>query len=284
MQPEYSNVPEMAYDWMIVVYFFLGGLSAGCFLFSVATTYWKEQLRPMGKPMAILAPIVLSIGMFVLLLDLGQPLRAWRLMVSLNPRSALSWGVWFLNGFFVFSVLYAWRLWTSGPEKAKRFGYLGVPFALLVATYTGVLLAQAPGRPLWHTAIVPVLFLNGALMSGTALGLLISARRQEADLRAKVGGFLAILAIVELGMLTVELIVLLNGGGEGAAIVKELLAGSYALAFLGVEVILGLIIPAAILLRTKTPAAQIIASTLVLVGVVTMRYVIVVGGQGLCGQ
>ena len=171
--PDYSNSPELAYDWMIVVYFFLGGLSAGTFLFSIATTYWKEELRPLGKRPAILAPIILAAGLFILLIDLGQPFRAWRLMLSFNPSSALSWGVWFLNIFFALSVLYAWNLHKTGPDKARTFGYIGVPFAVLVAAYTGVLLFQAPARVLWHSPLIPILFVNGAVVSGIALGLLV---------------------------------------------------------------------------------------------------------------
>ena len=281
--PEYSNAPELAYDWMIVTYFFLGGLSAGSFLFSVATTYWKQELRPLGRRPAILAPVILAVGLLILLVDLGQPFRAWRLFFSLNPASALSWGVWFLNIFFVLSVLYAWNLVKTTPDKAKKFGYIGVPFAVLVAMYTGVLLTQAPGRPLWHTALVPVLFLNGALVSGVALGMLVSSDLADGGALAKAGKLLAGLVLLELGLVIVELIVLFNSSGEAAAAATGLLTGPYAVAFLGIEVLLGTIVPVILLLRSKTPAAQMIASVLILIGVFTMRYVVVVGGQVIGG-
>lgn len=277
--PEYSNVPELAYDWMIVAYFFLGGLSAGAFLFSVGASYWREELRPLGKTVAVLSPVLLGIGLFILLIDLGKPFRAWRLILSFNPQSALSWGVWFLNAFFILSVLYAWNLIKAGAQKAKKFGYLGVPFAVLVAAYTGVLLAQAPGRPLWHTALLPVLFLNGAIISGTALAVLVSVGRQDGGLVARAGRFLGVLVVIELVMIAAEHVILLNGGGEAVTTAMALLTGSYALAFLGVEVVLGMIIPAVLLFRSKAPAAQVIASILILIGVFTMRYVVVIDGQ-----
>jgi formate-dependent nitrite reductase membrane component NrfD len=282
MPPEYSNAPELAYDWMIAAYFFLGGLSAGSFLFSVATTYWKKELRPLGKPAAILAPVVLGVGMFILLFDLGQPMRAWRLFTSLNPTSALSWAAWFLNIFAVLSLLYAWELIKGNPEKAKKFAYMGVPLAIMVASYTGMLLAQAPGRPLWHSAMIPVVFLNGALASGIALGLLASGGRLG-EAQAGVGKLLGYLVLLELGLLIVELFVLFNSGGEGAAAATGLLTGAYALPFLGIVGVLGIIIPAALLLKSKAPAVQMVASVLVLVGIFTMRYVVVVGGQTISG-
>jgi hypothetical protein len=46
---EQGAVSHLAYDWMIVTYFFLGGLSAGAYLFSVAANYnldpWLKEVR-----------------------------------------------------------------------------------------------------------------------------------------------------------------------------------------------------------------------------------------------
>ncbi|NIA07756.1 MAG: dimethyl sulfoxide reductase anchor subunit [Actinobacteria bacterium] len=218
--PEYVNLPEIAYDWKVASYFFLGGLAAGAFIFSVLANHWKKELQPLAKSPAVAAPIVLAIGMLFLLLDLGQPFRAFRLFTSFNPRSALSWGVWFLNVFFLVSLAHAWQLLKGRTTSSRKLGWVGVPFALLVATYTGVLLTQSPGRPLWHTSLLPVLFLNGALISGFALAILLSSGK-AAELRAKAGRLLAGLVLLELGLIAIELIVLFNAGGESAAAAKR---------------------------------------------------------------
>jgi len=277
--PEYMNLPEISYDWMVATYFFLGGLAAGAFLFSVVANYWKKELQPLAKAPAVAAPIILAIGMLFLLLDLGQPFRSFRLFTSFNPRSALSWGVWFLNGFFVMSVAYAWQLLKGRASSSRKLACAGVPFALLVATYTGVLLTQSPGRALWHTPLLPVLFLNGALISGFAAAILLSAGK-AIELRAKAGRLLAGLILLELGLIAIELIVLLNAGGESVATAKGLFSGSHGFLFLGVEIVLGAIIPICILLLSKARfTTQALASVLILIGVYTMRFVVVVGGQ-----
>ena len=277
--PDYTNLPEISYDWMVATYFFLGGLAAGAFLFSVVANYWKQELQPLARASAMAAPIALAIGMLFLLLDLGQPFRAFRLFTSFNPRSALSWGVWFLNIFFVISLAYAWQLLKGRASSSRKLAWLGVPFALLVATYTGVLLTQSPGRPLWHTPLLPVLFLNGALISGFALAILLSAGKAT-ELGAKAGRLLAGLILLELGLIAIELIALFNAGGESAAAAKGLFNGSYGLLFLGVEIGLGAIIPVCILLLSKARfATQALASVLILIGVFVMRLVVVVGGQ-----
>lgn len=280
MLPEYVAVPHIAYNWMVAVYFFLGGLGAGAFLLSVTANYWKQEFKPIAKTASVIAPIAIAIGLLFLSLDLGMPFRAWRLFLSFNPTSALSWGVWFLNIFFALSVVYAWLSFKGQTDKAKRVAYVCVPFAVLVATYTGVLLTQAPGRVLWHSALMPVLFLNGGLISGLAAVILFSVGRASQELLSKLGKVAAWLVVLELGLVVVELLALRNGGSEGVAVVSALLAGEFSFLFLWVEVALGAVIPLLILFRSKVnPAALAVASALVLIGIFTMRYVIVVGGQ-----
>jgi formate-dependent nitrite reductase membrane component NrfD len=280
--PDYVAAPHIAYNWTIVVYFFLGGLGAGAFLLSVAANYWKPEFKPVARTASILAPIAVMVGAFFLWIDLGMPFRAWRLMLSFNPTSALSWGVWFLNIFLALSVIYIWLSLKGQEGKAKRVAYAAVPFAVLVAAYTGVLLAQSPGRALWHSALLPVLFVNGALISGVAAVILLSAGRVGGELLAGLGKVVAWLVLLELGLVVVELVALLNGGAEGVEVAKALLSGEFSALFLGVQIVLGAVVPSLILLRGKiNPAALAVASALVLVGVFTMRYIVVIAGQAI---
>jgi formate-dependent nitrite reductase membrane component NrfD len=277
---EQGAVSHLAYDWMIVTYFFFGGLSVGAYLFSVAANYWKQEFKHLAKRSAVLSLVTLAIGLLILLYDLGQPYRAWRLFVAFNPRSMLSWGVWFLNIFGLLNLIYTGLLFQAKENVAKKFAYLGLPFAILTATYTAMLLAQAPARILWHTALLPVLFLNGAIISGVAVVMLFSASSRNTELLSKLGRFVAWLIILELGMIFSEIIILLNSGTESATVAKFLFSGKIGYLFLGVEIALGAVVPVAILLRARTNSLfQIVASLLILIGIFTMRYVIVVGGQ-----
>ena len=276
---EQGAIAHLAYDGMVVAYFFCGGLSVGAYLFSVAASYWKQEFKPLAKKSAVLSLIALGIGMMILLGDLGQPSRAWRLFLSFNPHSVLSWGVWFLNIYGLMNFLYTVLLF-KGDDNAKKCAYIGLPFAVLTAAYTGMLLAQAPGRILWHTAVLPVLFLNGAIISGIALVMLFSASESTTELLSKLGRFVAWLIILELGIVLAEVIMLLNGGTESVAAANALFSGKIGCLFLGFEIVIGAIVPVVILLKVKANALmQIIASLLILVGIFAMRYVIVVGGQ-----
>ena len=278
--PDYVAVPHMAYNWMIAVYFFLGGLGAGAFLLSVFAAHWKVEFRPVARLASVVAPVAIALGLLVLLLDLGQPTRAWRLFTTFKVASAVSWGVWFLNIFFVLSVVHSWLLSKERWDKAKRLACITVPFALLVGVYTGVLLIRAPGRVFWHSALTPVFFVTGGLISGMAVVILLSVGRQSSELLSKLGRIVSWLVLVELGLLAIELITLSSGAAEGTEAVQSLLTGTFSLPFLGIQVVLGSLIPLVILLRKKVNSAGLaLASLLLLVGVFTMRYIIVVGGQ-----
>lgn len=274
----------MSFDWMVVTYFFLAGVSAGAYIFSVVANYWMTEFKPLARAGAIVAPIALAIGMFFLFIDLGQPFRAWRLFLTFNPTSAISWGTWFINIFILLNLVYAWFLIKDEDEKAKKWALSGLPFAVLVSTYTAVILAQSPGKELWRhiVAIIPWLFLVGALVSGIALVMLVSAGRKEDAILAKLGKILAGFIFLELGIVFTDVLILMNGGTIAVESAKSFLVGEFSFLFWVVEVILGSFIPVFIFLRKKVSAkGYAVASMLVLVGIFAMRYIVVIGGQAI---
>ncbi len=277
---EFKIIEHMSYDWVIAAYFFLGGLSVGSYLLSVAANYWKKSLQPLANIAAIITPLFLSLGMLLLFLDLGKPFRFWRLLFTLVPTSALSWGVWFLNIFFFISLAYTWFLIKGNGAKAKKFAYFGLPFALLVGSYTAVLLGQAPGRVLWHSALMPLLFLLGGLISGIALVMLVAIALNKGAISAQLNKFIAWLLVLELGLVLIEILNLFNGGARAVAMANRLMRGEYSFLFWMVEIVLGAVLPLVILFRSKvTLSHQAMASVLILVGIFAMRYIVVVGGQ-----
>ena len=278
---EQVSVTHLAYDWMIVMYFFLGGVSAGAYMFSVMANYWwKQEFKPLAKRSAVLSLIALAIGMFMLLVHLGHPERAWRVFTTFNPQSMLSWGVWILNIFGLMNLIYTGLLFQGKEDDAKAFGCLGFFFAVLTATYTAVHIARAPDMLLWHSKLMPVLFLNGAGITGIALVILFSANAQNTQLVSRLGKLVAWMVILEIGMVLAEVLMLLNGGTESIAVAKSLLTGKIGCLFVGVEIVIGAVVPVVILLSAKSNAfLQIVASLLVLIGIFTMRYIVIVGGQ-----
>lgn len=282
---EYDIFHGFAFGWMIPLYFFLGGISAGAYVISVYAAFWNTSLKPLARPASIISPIALAVGLGILVLDLTQPFRFWQLMVTFHPSSMASWGTWILSIFFAISVVYAFLLGKGKEAQAKRTGYLGLPFALVTATYTGLLLAQMQGVELWHTALLPWLFLVGALISGSALVVLVSI-----TMGIEMGPFAGlrklVLWLIGLDILLVisELLILANGGSQSLSALRLLLAGRYAFGFLFIQIFLGALVPIYILLneaRVRNPQVQAVTATLVLIGVFAMRYILVMAGQAV---
>ena len=110
--------------------------------------------------------------------------------------------------------------------------------------------------------------------------MLLSVGKQSKELLTSLGKCAAVLIIVEVLLIVVEFAVLLNGGAEEVHTAKALLAGDWSFLFFAVEIFLGALIPVVALLAIRgNAAAQAVASMLILVGIFTMRYIIVIGGQ-----
>jgi formate-dependent nitrite reductase membrane component NrfD len=277
---EYNIFHELSYNWMIVVYFFLGGLAAGSFLLGFILKYWTRACKDLGKILSIVSPFILGLGMLFLLFELGKPFRFYYLFLNFVPTSAVSWGGYILNILIILAFLQAWFLYKDNDKIAALFGYLGIPFSLAAAGYTGIILAQMPGRPLWNFAFTPALFAVGAVISAIALAILLGiALGLNFD---KLGRYLAAFIVLEVALVALELIVI--GTGAEASFLPVLLSGPFAFWFWGIEIILGALVPVYILLNPKLSKKlnwQAIAAALVLVGIFAMRYIVVIGGQVL---
>ena len=272
---------HMSFDWRIVTYFFLGGLSAGSYFLSVAASFWNKSIKPLALISSVISPLAIFIGMVVLMVfDLGRPFGFWRLLVTFVPTSSLFWGVWALSIFLVISVLHLLMLIRNDEEKVRLITYFGLPFALVVGTYTAVLLNQAPGRVLWHSPLLTVLFPLGGIISAIALVMLIAVMTNKSHISAHLTKLIAGLIGFELIFIALEILNLNNGSADAVEMAHQLVSGGLSFMFWGLQICMGIVIPFIILVRSKvTPSLQAVASILILVGIFTMRYIVVVGGQ-----
>ena len=267
---------------LIVVYFFFSGLGAGAFLTAAALRlFGGEKYASVEKTAAIAAPLLLIPGLMCLLLDLGRPERFFNMFLYFNPSSVASWGVWVINIFMAISVLYAFLHVIGKAQAARPLACLGFVFALIVGFYSGMLLYQMHGYVLWHSALVPVIFLVSAIASGLAVVLLVSGSANPEQTRV-LSNALAIAVGADLVLGLAEVLTLVWSSGEKAAIRDVVLSGGYGFLFIGVYLVAGLALPLVVLARQHVGrSVQIAAAVLVLVGTLAMRYVIVMGGQAV---
>jgi formate-dependent nitrite reductase membrane component NrfD len=180
---------EITWGLPVVVYLFLAGLGAGGFCLGTIASRKKGQGWESCSQMAyLLAPLAIFVGLLMLVLDLRYKTRFWRTLTVLNIHSPMSVGVWLLSAFFLVSVLSAifrlpssvrlripWigRLSVWGyPKWWKGLGIIGIPLALGVSVYTGVLLS-ATVIPLWRNLGLPFFFFISALSLGIEGGAIL---------------------------------------------------------------------------------------------------------------
>jgi tetrathionate reductase subunit C len=231
------------------------------------------------------------------MIDLAQPLRFWHLFVYLNPGSPITYGSFLLTVYPISGLIYAYFLFSDNTKMSKVFGVIGVPLAIATHGYTGFILALGK-RPLWSTALMPTLFIVSAMVSGVALLIVVVAlrmwlfwrrrpahdRAQARSLVAELGRLMAWLIVADLFLVGNDVLVLLTSKTEELYVAHMMLAGQFALLFVGVEVVLGGLLPLAILFAPRigrTTVGAFISSVLVLVGVYVMRVVVVLAGQSV---
>jgi polysulfide reductase chain C len=181
---------EITWAMPVVLDLFFAGLAAGAFCFAVLMSRRHgEGSLACSRAAALLAPLSVAFGLSMLILDLRYKTRFWLTMTVFNRDSPMSLGVWLLTLFSVISALYAlfwipafvreripvigkWPLW-SQQRVRDALGRVGVPVALLVSIYTGVLLS-ATSIPLWRNLALPALFCFSSMATGFAAGLLLA--------------------------------------------------------------------------------------------------------------
>jgi tetrathionate reductase subunit C len=287
----YNIVHQDAFGLNIAIYFYLTGLSAGSFILStLAYGFGLKQYKPLGKVGVVMATIVLIIAPFFLLIHIGMPSRAWHLFVYLNLASPITWGTFLLILYPINCIIYGYFMFKENMKLTRIFGFIGIPLAILVHGYTGFILAFGKARALWNTALMPILFLVSAVVSGIALMILViiikdrffsKEKKINRELILSLGKLMAWMIVFDLFLVGSDLIVLSISHSDAQAAAHLILAGKFSLLFLIVENLLGKIVPFIILVvpRFRTLNWIIVASILVVIGIFFMRYVVVVGGE-----
>lgn len=287
----YNITHQEAFGLFIAIYFYLTGLSAGSFILSTLSYgFGMEQYKPLGKVGIVLATLLLIIAPLFLLFHIGAPYRAWHLFVYLNWSSPITWGSFLLVLYPINCIIYAYFMFRENLKLTRLFGFIGIPLAISVHGYTGFILAFGKARALWNTALMPILFLASAIVSGIALMILVSMiagrffskeKTVNKELIFSLSKLLAWVIVFDLFLVGCDLLVLSISHSDAQASFHLLLGGSFSFLFLVVENVLGKIFPFILLIvpRFRNLVTVTIASILVVIGIFFMRYVVVLAGE-----
>src|SRR5437899_9166614 len=173
----YPVLKQPVWRWEIVLYFFCGGLAAGCYLIaSLASLFGSPEDRRVARAGYYLSLLALLPCPPLLIKDLGRPERFLNMLRIFKVKSPMSMGSWALFTFSLFSgamavmqaardgILGNWwgaRLLAALPQKL--IALQGMGFAAFLGGYTGVLLA-ATSIPLWsRSKLLGAIFISSAM-------------------------------------------------------------------------------------------------------------------------
>jgi len=165
---------DNTWGWMLAADFFCAGMGGGMLLIAGVVDLFLGNGHT-SLPANILAPLLVAAGAGLLILELGKPLRAWR--VFLNPRAILTFGAWCMTLAIGFGLVYASfgilaLPWSGWAVVRQILAGLCAAAGLIVATYPGVLLGRHKARPFWTGPGMMVLFLISSLVTASAAHLL----------------------------------------------------------------------------------------------------------------
>lgn len=165
----------------IALYFFLGGLSGGAYILGrLSELVGGERYRTVNRAGTTLALLASLPAAPLLIHDLGDPKRFHHMLRVFKPHSPMNLGAWVLTAYSGAATVAVAREWLRGsPEEERSIGArvrdgvvftitdaAGIPLAILLAGYTGVLLSTT-STPIWarNPWIGPV-FSASAINSG----------------------------------------------------------------------------------------------------------------------
>ena len=182
-------------------------------------------------------------------------------------------------------------------EKVIRvLAAIGIPAACLLHGYVGFLFGALKANPWWSTPLMPVIFLFSAMVSGIALLIVLyqvvaKARGMRIDGVAvsAMARWLWLFLIMTLTLELLEIMMLSYEKAEEWEVIGYLLTHQLSISFISVQMVLGGLIPFILLMllvlmdqrlhdQVRNTLAMI-ASLLLLVQVLAMRWNVVIGGQ-----
>jgi formate-dependent nitrite reductase membrane component NrfD len=232
----------------IAVYFFLGGLSAGAFILArAAERFGGDRYRRLTQAGTVIAALAAAPCAPLLIADLGDPKRFLNMLRVFKPHSPMNLGAWTLTAYTGVSVLALLREWLRGdqtPQERSVAANLldgalvtvsdaaGVPLAILLAGYTGVLLS-ATATPVWSkNPWLGAMFTASAVNTGSAAISLALDVLPTNDAAPDEEAHKA-LQRIDTAAHAVEAITLMGFHASAGSLAEPLTAGKASLTFLG---------------------------------------------------
>lgn len=280
--------------WGIFVptYVFFVAASAGCVTISLGYALGVKSFRLIMKRAVFLAIVTLLTGGMVIFLDLGNPFNILQPLLSPNLQTPLWWMGVFYTLYLAFLVIDYYLLEKGDDGKARVVSVLAALSAIAVHSTLGFVFGFAAVRTYFGSAFSPIYFMVIAIIIGTALLLFVTILQHKVTrtemspelhgLILNLGKFLGVVVATGIFFSIWKDLAGLRSTVETTALAYQyLLFGAGSWWYWSIVVVIGLFIPAFLLLnaRTRNINGILIASTLALIGMFAARVEFTIGGQ-----
>jgi len=319
----FPNDPNVTWSIMIVLYPYITGLVAGAFVVSsLYHVFHQKVLKPVADLALVTALCFCAFATLPLLLHLHHPERAFNIMFTPSTTSAMAGFGFIYNIYMLLLVVEVWLVFrpTIVERANTHSGIGGLIYRVLslgvreitdgaravdqwliralaiigLHGYVGFLFGAVKANPWWSTALMPVVFLVSAIVSGIAVLILLylflcwrHREKPDANCVRALSRYLWGSLIVAVTLEMLELVHMAYESGAEWHVLSTLLTEHLAFSYGVVQVLIGSLVPFLLLMiatRPKLPPRVMmflsgLAGALVLVQVFAMRWNVVVGGQ-----
>ncbi|MEC9492350.1 NrfD/PsrC family molybdoenzyme membrane anchor subunit [Flexistipes sp.] len=289
----YGVTRTVPWGILISTYVFFVVSSTGlCLVSSMGHVFGIENFEVIGKRSIILAIFTLLCGFGVIALELGHPFRMMIYnVISPNFESAIWWMGTLYGVYLVFIIVEFYFLMKHNHKGAFYAGLGGFLAGISAHSNLGAVFGLLEARPFWHGPYLPIYFILSALISGSALIIIIFfvAYRSPSNMPEKVvkvlksitkifGFLVGVLIFFDIWKVITSIY---GAPPEKFEAVQTLLSGQLGVNFWLFEVALGMLIPFFIIIFTKgrNIKASLVAAISAVIGIFYMRYDLVIAGQ-----
>jgi formate-dependent nitrite reductase membrane component NrfD len=270
---EWMVKPTPQKDWiigegmLIWLAFFAIELGAGMYFVSIFLDNAPAMLTGW-----LLTPVV---GAGFLFLHLGRKKNIWRAVLSNGYKTSwISRGTIFIGGYALIGLIHQILYHLVSTDAAYPVGIVAAVLCILVMIYGGFVISSISAIPMWHTPLIPILFVVGSFWGGAEIAFAFDIQNTAPEVWVKILLPMYIFILI-LYMFTVS-----TGLAAGKYAIKQIMKGEFASIFWIGTVLIGVIIPFAIYILTfvgemeLTSPIVLIAVASGLIGDLSMRYCI----------
>lgn len=266
--------------WGLYIAGFFTAMGAGAALVALAAVSEFRPVLPLTlrRNALLLALASFVVGALLIAMDVGNPMNLWRILTAGRFTSLMTWDFLALVVTGIFTLVYLFVAWKEkvATVGTKTIGVLALIGAAMLVIVEGWMLATLESRPLWTGGLTVVNFVVMALVAGLALAII-----SWKEVAPKLSGWLTAGLWVTLGLLLIELLtVLINDTARPNPEVGLSLSGSLS-GMLRIYLIVGLVLPLALLYWRKDLLWLRIAAGLAVLGVLAEKLWLLTAGQAL---